>query len=117
MPFDAGRARHAASALQQRSVAAARERDHARSLIELDVRRAWLDAGAARTRVEVTEDAVVQAEENLRVVRDRYRSGEGTNTEVLDAEALRAQSVGNFDNARYDAAVAQFRLSRALAEL
>jgi outer membrane protein TolC len=61
--------------------------------------------------------AVAQAEENLRVVRDRYLSGEGTNTEVLDAEALRTASRGNFDNARYDAALAQQRLARAIGRL
>ena len=43
-----------------------------------------------------------QAEENWRVVRDRYRNGEGTNTEVLDAEVLRSQSRSNFDNADFD---------------
>lgn len=116
-PFDSGRARHTESALRQRSQAAARRQDDLRASIELEVRRAWLDAESARARVAVTEGAVAQAAENLRVVRDRYRSGEGTNTEVLDAEALRALSAANFDNARYDAAIAELRLTRALGRL
>jgi outer membrane protein TolC len=116
-PFDGGRARHAAAAFSQRSSAASHDREGLRSAIELDVRRAWLDASAAHARVAVTESALAQAEENVAVVRDRYRSGEGTNTEVLDAEALRVQSLGNFDNARYDAALAELRLSRALGRL
>ena len=61
--------------------------------------------------------AVSQSDENLRVVRDRYRNGEGTNTEVLDAEALRALSRSNFDTARYDAALAELRLARAVGSL
>jgi outer membrane protein TolC len=116
-PFDGGRARSAAAGLEQQSIAAARDLEHSRSLIELEVRSAWLDERAARARLGVTMSAVAQAEENLRVVRDRYLSGEGTNTEVLDAEALRTASRGNFDNARYDAALAQQRLARAIGRL
>jgi outer membrane protein TolC len=60
---------------------------------------------------------VQQAEENLRVVRDRYRNGEGTNTEVLDAETLRAQSANNLDGARYDLRLAEITLARAVGAL
>jgi outer membrane protein TolC len=65
----------------------------------------------------VAEQAITQAGENLRVVRDRYLQGEGTNTEVLDAEALATASRANLDNARYDAALAEFRLARAVGIL
>jgi len=60
---------------------------------------------------------VQQAEENLRVVRDRYRNGEGTNSDVLDAEALRTASLGNLDTARYDASLAELSLARAVGSL
>ena len=60
---------------------------------------------------------IAQAEENLRVVRDRYRNGEGTNTEVLDAEALRSLTRGNLADARFDAAMAEYRLARAVGVL
>ena len=71
----------------------------------------------ARARLDVAAGAVQQAEETLRVVRDRYRNGEGPNTEVLDAETLRAQSVGNFDTARYDLRLAELALARAIGAL
>jgi outer membrane protein TolC len=115
--FDGGRSRNAAAALGHQSAAAAEDRADLETLIELEVRSAWLGVAETRERIGVTESAVAQAEENLRVVRDRYRNGEGTNTEVLDAEALRSQSRSNFDNARYDAALAQFRLARAVGAL
>jgi outer membrane protein TolC len=60
---------------------------------------------------------VQQAEENLRVVRDRYRNGEGTNTEVLDAESLRTVSLSNLDTARYDASLAELTLAHAVGSL
>jgi outer membrane protein len=115
--FDSGRNRSSAAALSHQSAAVGREHANLLTIIELQVREAWLNARETRERIAVTEGAVAQAEENLRVVRDRYRNGEGTNTEVLDAEALRSVSRSNFDTARYDAALAELRLARAVGLL
>lgn len=115
--FDSGRTRSRASALSLQSAAVADERRELESVVGLEVRRAWLMRDETEQRIAVTQGAVEQAEENLRVVRDRYRNGEGTNTEVLDAEALRALSRSNFDNARFDAALARYRLARAVGLL
>jgi outer membrane protein TolC len=115
--FDAGRTSSASAALTQRSSAAKHERDDLRASIELDVRRAWLTLGETRARLGVAEQAIAQADENLRVVNDRYRNGEGTNTEVLDAETLRSLSRRNFDDSRYDAIVAELTLARAVGVL
>ena len=115
--FDSGRSRHRAAALEQQAVALDHEQADLRSMIALQVRRAWLERDEARSRGAVAEAAVVQAIENLRVVRDRYQAGSGTNTEVLDAEALRAQTLNNRDNARFDLALARVRLGRAIGDL
>lgn len=61
--------------------------------------------------------AIVQSAENLRVVRNRYEAGASTNTEVLDAEALREQSLSNLDNARFEVDLAKLRLARAIGAL
>jgi outer membrane protein TolC len=115
--FDSGRTRHASATLERQSVAASDDRRDRESEIELEVHRASADLSTARARLEVAAGAIQQAEENLRVVRDRYRNGEGTNTEVLDAEALRAQSAGNLDTARYDLRLAELALARAIGAL
>jgi outer membrane protein TolC len=115
--FDSGQTRHAIASFERQSAATRAERADVTAAIELDVRRAWTELGTARSRVDVTTTAVQQAEENLRVARDRYRNGEGTNTEVLDAEALRALSSSNFDTARYDVRLAELRLARAVGAL
>ncbi len=115
--FDNGRARETSASFTRQSAAATAERGDLALEIELDVRRAWHALDTARARVSVATAAVEQAEENLRVVRDRYRNGEGTNTEVLDAEALRSLSRGNLDSARYDSNIAQLRLARAIGSL
>jgi outer membrane protein TolC len=115
--LDGGRSRHAQAALDHQAAAVADERRDRTAEIELEVHRAWAELTNARARIDVAAGAVQQAEENLRVVRDRYRNGEGTNTEVLDAEALRALSASNFDSARYDVRLAELTLARAVGAL
>jgi outer membrane protein TolC len=115
--FDSGRSRHASMALERESAAIVDDKRDRAAEIELEVHRAWADLSTARARIDVAAGAVQQAEENLRVVRDRYRNGEGTNTEVLDAETLRAQSANNLDGARYDLRLAEITLAHAAGAL
>ena len=115
--FDGGQTRKKANALSFRAQALERERANLQSWVELEVRQAWLRLHETRERKRLTERAVEQAEENLRVVRDRYRNGEGTNTEVLDAEMLRALSHSNYDNAHFDARLALYELARGVGRL
>jgi outer membrane protein TolC len=115
--FDGGIARNNARALLQKAESLKTLRDDAASVIALQVRQAYLDIEETAKRIPVTHDAVAQSEENLRVTKDRYREGIGTNTEVLDAETLRTKSYSNYYNALYDAVIAQIRMKYAIAEL
>jgi outer membrane protein TolC len=115
--FDGGVVSHRADAVERQAAALTEQRDDLASAIALQVRQAWLDVEETRKRIEVTQSAIAQAEENLRVVRDRYANGLSTNTEVLDAETLRANSEANHAAARYDAALAGLRLKRAAGDL
>jgi outer membrane protein len=115
--FDSGGTRERAEALSRQAAATVDERRNLESVVRLEVRQAWLQRVEAERRLDLAAAAVDQAEENLRVVRDRYRSGEGTNTEVLNAEALRSSSRSNLDNAHYDAALARYRLARSVGLL
>jgi len=115
--FDGGQSRKRSAALDRKATAISHQRADFESLVALQVRRAWSDRGEAESRLAVAESAVTQATENLRVVRNRYQAGASTNVEVLDAEALREQSLSNRHNARYELALAQLRLARAVGEL
>ncbi len=117
MPYDGGIARSRSNSVQQKANAVTRLRTNAASLIRLEVRKAWLDEQEARSRIDVTSKAIQQSEENLRVARNRYQQGEGTNTEVLDAETLRTLSYNNYHNALYDAILSTLRLQRAVGTL
>jgi outer membrane protein len=115
--FDGGVIRNNANAMMQKAESLSDVQSDTASVIELQVRQAWLDVGETQSRIAVTREATRQAEENLRVVKDRYREGVGTNTEVLDAETLRTKSYNNYYNALYDAVMANIRLHYATGEL
>jgi outer membrane protein TolC len=115
--FDGGQSRKRAAALERNRRATEEQRDDVESLIALQVRQAWLGVEETRQRALVTADAVDQAEENLRIARERYGAGLGTQTQLLEAETLRVQALTNRDNAVLDAGLARLRLARAVGSL
>ena len=115
--FDGGQARKRAAALERSRRATEQQRADVESLIALQVRQSWLDVDETRQRIQVTAGAVEQAEENLRIARERYGAGLGTQTQLLEAESLRVQALRNRDNAVLDAGLAKLRLARAVGAL
>ena len=115
--FDGGQSRKRAAALERNRRAMEQQRADASSQIELQVRQAYLGIQESRQRVEVTAQAAEQAEENLRIARERYTAGLGTQTQLLEAETLRVQALRNRDDATLDAGLAQLRLARAVGAL
>jgi outer membrane protein len=115
--LDMGRVRNEANALSQKAEAVTRMRRDGESMIALEVRQRWLELETARQRVRVARQATAQADENLRVARDRYQHQVGTNTEVLDAETLRVQAFTNLFDSSYQAVLAGLRLRRAVGIL
>ena len=115
--FDGGQARKRAAALDHTRHATERLRDDARSLVQLQVRQAWLGLREARLRVEVTAGAAGQAEESLRIAQERYSAGLGTQTQLLEAQTLRARAQQNQDEAGLDAQLSELRLARAIGAL
>ena len=114
---DFGASRQRAAAIRQREYATLKQRADLEADIALQVRTRWLDLQTAHLRVPVACIAVVQAEENNKVLLDRYRQELSTYTEVLDAENRRILSLNNFYNSLYDESLAFFRLHRAVGDL
>lgn len=114
---DGGVSRRKAAALHQLERAAIKERADLAADIALEVRTRWLDLRQAHLRVPVARYAVLQAEENVKVIVDRYRQDLSTYTEVLDAENRRVQALTNMYNALYDESLAFFRLHRSIGDL
>lgn len=115
--LDGGIQRQKADAAAARARSAREHLADSASLVELEVRREWLAVDEAAQRLATTAAALAQADENLRVARDRYRNGLGTHTEVLDAEALRTLTERNHLDAHYDVHLTRFRLKKAVGEL
>jgi len=111
--FDGAVSASQGDALAARADALAETRADLESRIALQVRATEMQVRESHARIDLAQAAVAQAEENLRVARDRYQSGVGTNTEVLDAETLRLKSQSNHFNAIYDNVLAQQQLKRA----
>jgi outer membrane protein TolC len=69
--------------------------------ISLQVNLAYRWVVAARELIDLSRTAVVQAEENLRLVRVRYRNGNATPTDIVDSEAALTRSQQRFFSATY----------------
>lgn len=83
----------------------------------LEIRTARNDAGVAKERIAVSEAAIRQSEENLRINKERYQERVGIASEVLDAQTLVTQSKTDYYGALYDYQTATARLQHALGEL
>ena len=85
--------------------------------IRLDVRRAYTDFDSARQMLEVARGSVTQAEETLRIIRDRYDSGLVTVTELLRAEDAARSSRINYWQAVYGKSISYAALQFATGDL
>jgi outer membrane protein len=115
--FDSGQLRARTDALRSRAHAAERRVADLRSLVKLEVETTVFNHQEAAARVHAASAAVAQAQENIRIARELYNSGLGTNNQVLDAEALRVAATTNLDDAKFDLLFAGYRLQRALGTL
>lgn len=87
------------------------------SAVRLQVREAYLNLSAARQREEVSRDSAAQAEESLRILRNRYDAGLATIMDVLQAETMQISAQNNHLNAVYDYRLAFAALQLATGEL
>jgi outer membrane protein len=69
--------------------------------ISFEVTRAFRGEVAAGQRIELSRTAVVEAQENLRLVRVKYRNGDATPTDIVDAETALTRSQQRFNSAIY----------------
>jgi outer membrane protein TolC len=105
------------SQAEQAKAQLAQARD-ARKLLEdqavLEVTQSRLALAQARDKIRVAGEAVGQADENLRMVTERFRQGVALNADVLDAEVFLLQARMARVQAAIDLVLAQARLEKAL---
>jgi outer membrane protein TolC len=103
---------------------AVKQRSKQQDVVRLAEQRARLeittsrnDARIARERISVSEAAIQQSEENLRINKERYKERVGIASEVLDAQTLVTQTKTEYYRALYDYQTAMARLQNARGEL
>lgn len=85
--------------------------------IRLEVETAVLNIESARRRVAVTQKSIAEAEESLRIEREKYNFGKGAIVDVLDAQAALLNAQTTLYRALSDMNVARAQLDLAMGEL
>jgi outer membrane protein TolC len=85
--------------------------------VRFAVRQAWLDLEIAREAILVSEEAVRSSEEDLRLAQERYKIGEGTILDVIDAQVNLTRSRSSLVNATYDRRLAVSALHDAIGDI
>jgi outer membrane protein TolC len=82
--------------------------------VKLEVKNAYLDLEAARTRLAVARKSVASAEESLKLVKLQYEGGSATITRYLEAELDRNRAKMRATTAFYDHEKALYEIGRAI---
>lgn len=85
--------------------------------VRLDVQNAYLQVRDTAARIRVTQKAVAQGEENLRLNEERYKEQVGTATDVIDAQTLLTRTRVNYYTALYDHQMAKAQLLWAMGAI
>jgi outer membrane protein TolC len=113
-PFASGSRFPRAEVYEARARALKRRTIEARRGIELEIRAAAAGLETARAALEVGARGVAQAEEALRVERERYEAARATANDLLDAEAALKDKTAERDAAALEIQRSILRLNTAL---
>ena len=85
--------------------------------VTLEVKNGYLNMVVAEKNIGVAEKAIEQAEENLRMNEERYKYQVATQTDVLNAVVLLAETRVNYYGALSDFNVAKAQLERSMGRM
>ncbi|GEO07992.1 TolC family protein [Segetibacter aerophilus] len=78
--------------------------------VRLEVNQAYQNYLSSRKKIEVYQTAIAQAEENFKIVRNKFQNQLATTTDLLDADVAQLQARLNAAFAKADASVAYNKL-------
>jgi len=111
--FDGNQTRETVAEARAMGAAAAASEKQYTNALKLEVTRAMAAYDAAAERINVTEASVAQAEESLRILRNRYSSGLATVTDLLRAQSASLDAKNRRLAAVYDQRMAALEVERA----
>lgn len=82
--------------------------------IAYEVNQAYYAVDDARQRIVLARTAIAQAQENLRLIVNKYKAGDATPTDVVDAETTATRAQQSYYTALYDYLTAIARLEYAM---
>ena len=85
--------------------------------IQMDINRNYYSLVSFRKKIEVYEKASEQANENYRIVKNKFDNSLATTTELLEADVSQLQAVLSYTLARADAFVAYHKLLQSTGTL
>lgn len=100
--FSGGSTKAELSKLQNRKNQLLEQRGKLLEDIKLELEKNYLEMKNADEKINVTKDAISQAEENLRINKLKYEEGIGTATDVIDAITLLTGAETNYYTALYE---------------
>ncbi len=105
------------SQVKQANAALEKAKEQARQTsdsVQLEVRSAYLSMKEAEKRIETSQVAVAQAQEDFKIAQVRYSAGVGTNIDVLDAQVALTTAKNNYNQALYDYNTSKATLEKAM---
>jgi outer membrane protein len=82
--------------------------------VEIEVYQNYLTYKRASEKVNVADLGIKQAEENYRIIQDKYNTQVASSTDLIDAEASLLLAKTNFVNSLVDYKLAKVRLDKAM---
>lgn len=85
--------------------------------IRIQLNKDYQDAILSVKKISVLEKSVEQANETYRIVKNKFTNSLATTTEVLDANVTRLRAQLNYEFAKADAQVSQYKLAQTAGTL
>lgn len=114
--WDWGRTKYAVDEADEIIAKVKLEKKRLVDAITLEVKNGYLQVEEALKRILVSQKSIEQAEENFRIVNEKYLSNMVTSTDVLDAQITLTQAKTSYFGALYDYNIAYSFLEKAVGK-
>ncbi len=84
--------------------------------VEIEVNQNYLTYKRSFDKVKVAKLSVEQAEENYRIIKEKYNTQVASSTDLIDAETSLLQTKTNYNNALVDYEIAKVRLDKSVGK-
>ncbi len=108
---------HTLNSAKELKAIAELKRDESKELIALEVQQSWNKYLESFKKVEVMEIGVTQAEENLRIQRDKFKEGMIKTADLLEAQALWQESASKLLDAKTELRNCEIEIKKTTGQL